>query len=130
MREIQVVKWCDGEHIERQPGTVERREQGTLLDLCESCDGAFEKDLMVVREWLRRGVPVEKADPRVQSKSGHHLTEFQLQETPCPEPGCDHVAVTRTSLNQHVRKIHGKKFRDYPGFSATGQHPKRGLTQQ
>lgn len=59
MREVRILRFCDGDHIDKVEGGIERTEtlggEPVVLDFCESCDAAFEKDLATVRAWLSRG---------------------------------------------------------------------------
>lgn len=102
MREVQVVTWCDGEHLDRVRATVERREgitgEPVLLDLCSPCDVKFEKDLDVIREWLARGVPVAKAST-VGTVLGGKTRTVQ-----CPR--CEFASVSRGGLGHHLKKQH------------------------
>lgn len=134
-KEVQVVAWCDGEHDERVPATVERRGpldgETYLLDLCERCDRAYARAWAQVQEWLARGVSEGRARkspypknraPRGQGTTPPPSPEF---DTPfmrtCQEPDCidertgvRYVAPTRSALGQHVKVKHdNKRLADY-----------------
>ena len=125
MREIQVIRWCDGEHVDREPAVIEREERlgGTpvLLDLCEPCDEAFEKDLTTVREWLAGGAG-EKAQVGALGAAGPGRTRRCRRSAGRDDvsgAGLRACGTDSSGGEPACPKVHGKKFADYPGMVKT-----------
>lgn len=113
-KQVLVVAYCDGEHDDQVRATVERHEQGKVLDLCPACSVSFEEAVEAVKVWLRRGSP-EQQQPKKRRASPstpppNALPDIEFMRT-CQT--CGYECPTRTALGQHVKKIHGKKLGDY-----------------
>jgi hypothetical protein len=131
-KEVQIISWCDGDHEEDTPAAVERelsldRSKPVLLDLCETCD----KQVQDLQELMQQGVLVERAE--TQLRAGRRIRKAPeasdrsypepVEERTCPDKNCFSgvdggplIAASRQALSSHTRKMHGKRFADYPGF--------------
>jgi hypothetical protein len=113
MREVVVLRFCDGDHIEQVSATVEEVEgfggEPMLLDLCNPCFEVYRKDVATVQEWLRRGVPAAKAvtGPAPVRRPRARPTGRKRKEdltTTCNQ--CGYTCPTRTALGQHTKQKH------------------------
>ena len=91
MREVQIVRWCDGDHSEPEPAVIERTVvvdgcDPILLDLCAEHDSQFFVPMLVLMEF---GVPVDTS----------------VASTTCGR--CGFQSKSRAALGQHMRARHG-----------------------
>lgn len=117
MREVVVLRYCDGDHLDKVEAGISREEtiggEPVVLDFCEPCDEAFEKDLATLRAWLVRGIPASKVQPvpkpRRVSPSGKRIGRPRKEDLTrkCNQPGCEeYQAPTRSALGQHLKQKH------------------------
>ena len=100
MREVQIVRWCDGDHAEPEPATVERvvaldGDPPIVLDLCAKHDELF----IELIDLLEFGSPV----PTTPNQQGRR-TRGEGLNTICPI--CGHNAKNRSALGTHMRDRH------------------------
>lgn len=101
MREIQVIKWCDGEHEERVAADITHTisvdgSKEFEIDLCYTCDTVMVLPLLSVAEEV---LPKKKRGPKKQD-----LT------TTCSI--CGFVSSSRDALGVHARRTHNKGLRE------------------
>lgn len=125
MREIQVNAFCDLDHDEKVPATVERTvsidgSDVVVLDLCEEHDSEVFTIVLVAME---RGAVVQAPpeQPRKRTRTGrnpHHERKHESEHPSDPKyrtcPECGFVSRTRSSLGQHLSARHQKGFKDFP----------------
>lgn len=127
MREIQVNAFCDLDHDEKVPATIERTvsidgSDVVVLDLCDEHDSEVFTIVLVAME---RGAVVQ-APPeqpkqrakRAGRKNPHHERRYESEYPTDPRyrtcPDCGFVSVSRSALGQHVSVRHQKGLSDYP----------------
>lgn len=82
-----------------------------LVDCCDPCAKSLD-DLRAVLEERCLRVDWPKRRRRTLAKP-----DPAYEPGVCPEPGCGHPESDRNVLRGHVKRVHHKAFRDYPGFS-------------
>lgn len=124
MREMQVLKWCDGKHgddrayvhADHEVVVAFDRGKNQLLDLCDGHYDEFVVPLLTLLD--EKGVNVDqiahkgKVHNLVKSQRG--VVSTKLPGGPCPEPGCGTTPPTRGALGQHLKQHHGTGLTDYP----------------
>lgn len=104
MREVVIVKWCDGvihKGVNQTPATEEHivsldGQNLVQIDLCDSCDEIISE----LSEVLVSGVPVGKATKgKVNRISTSAPKSFHC-------PLCDYTARSDSGVKQHLKKFH------------------------
>lgn len=109
---VHIVPECDGARHDggkRPTATVERiiRFDGeeVLLDVCDPDDTELQAALEVVREWVKRGTPVAKAQQ--STLGGEGLTPTGRRIAPLVEcPYCERKDIKSTGLTLHKMRHH------------------------
>lgn len=131
MREVQTLVWCDNTEVHTEESghpRVPAHHEVVLnaagrpmhLDLCDSCNLLLNE---ILDGWASMGSPANQTTPVSKQRNSMNLP------TQCPE--CDHNAVSRSALGQHLKHSHNTGFRayhnglrtreDYPSHRAVDQ---------
>ena len=124
-KQVRVEAFCD-DPFNSHPDTVEPCDKervigfdasGPLLaDCCDPCAKMVDdlRDVLLERcvrvAWPKK----QQRRKQVQPEPGN---QPMYEPGVCPEPGCGHPEQDRNLLRGHVKRVHGKGFVDYPGFS-------------
>lgn len=112
-KQIQILAFCDGDHEQDTPATVERTlsldGKPWVNDLCERCDRQFIWPLLSLSE-----AGAEPPDPPPRpSRSRKGIGGAKPRNLPTVCPDCGYECPTRSALGQHVKAKHGKVLADY-----------------
>lgn len=127
MREIQVHKFCDN-HMptEKVVATKSRviaidQQPPVELDMCDDCNTIFDG----LAELMAKGsvLPDRRGRVRGAGKGPRKIDK----DGACLEPGCDYESTDRKNLGQHMRREHGKGFRDYRELEKQAELAIRGV---
>lgn len=115
MKEVTIVAYCDGNHENREPSSVERTvtidgSKPVILDLCGECD----KAILALLALMEQGAVLPQAKKPAAKKASPteaSVTALSNESLSCPE--CEYTGPNRAALGQHTRGSHGKGLKEY-----------------